>query len=559
MLGQIEDILRMLRSLEESVEATLWPKGTLSNLQRSACEMRSVADPVPRIALVGEFNAGKSTLVNTLVGRDVAAVDLFEMTSWVAIYRAGPRDRCELLGVDSTIREMPLDMFLDATRARRWDASTLAKLERVEIELEGNPLPVSLIDPPGFGSITRENEARMFSALELADLVLWIVDVDGVGSLREVTLIEQLRASGMPLAAVLTKTDLLDEPEEELEELVEFVAQRAQIAADRVFPVSATETGDVGLGRLRTFLESIPQERAGLRAQAAAAHEARATAAALTLIRAATDTLEDQATQVADAVEEREVVAALIRGRVLNEVSAWVRETLLSAERDEIQNALAEALAKGKADGHSLPALFSAAVPQHYLDSYWLRVMENAQQRWVAAWAAEGIDTMAYTLKAVGPAYESQTNDTTILTKGGNPDEVFQTSMAGTLGTATVASAWAAWLGPAAAQVTLGAAVTGVGIPIALMGAGVSYMLARKRHKERKVRHEVLAAELMSGLVNSFADAVTQGTLADAIDAAHADLTLTSSTQNKPIAAWLSELRQAETVLDKPRLLESHE
>src|ERR1039457_4415451 len=41
---------------------------------------------VPRILLMGRFKAGKSTLINSLVGANVAATDIFEMTSWVARY-----------------------------------------------------------------------------------------------------------------------------------------------------------------------------------------------------------------------------------------------------------------------------------------------------------------------------------------------------------------------------------------------------------------------------------------------------------------------------------------
>ncbi len=68
-----------------------------ASIELAEREFAALSDERLRIALLGEFNSGKSTLLNALSGRTVAATDALEMTSWVATIRRGPVDEATVI------------------------------------------------------------------------------------------------------------------------------------------------------------------------------------------------------------------------------------------------------------------------------------------------------------------------------------------------------------------------------------------------------------------------------------------------------------------------------
>src|SRR3984885_10748404 len=62
-----------------------------------------------RVAIAGRLKAGKSTLVNALIGRRVAPTDVGECTRVVTRFRYGPADRVDVVRRDGSRRSLPLD------------------------------------------------------------------------------------------------------------------------------------------------------------------------------------------------------------------------------------------------------------------------------------------------------------------------------------------------------------------------------------------------------------------------------------------------------------------
>lgn len=110
-------------------------------------------EPV-RIAVAGRVNAGKSTLVNALVGQQVAPTDVSECTRVVTWYRYGAPQRLEVVHRDGSRRQerlgpagrLPSELGLDA-----------ADIGRLEVWLTNDVLrSMTLIDTPGLGSLNEE-------------------------------------------------------------------------------------------------------------------------------------------------------------------------------------------------------------------------------------------------------------------------------------------------------------------------------------------------------------------------------------------------------------------
>jgi GTP-binding protein Era len=164
------------------------------------------------VGVIGAPNAGKSTLVNALVGQKVAIVSAKAQTT-----------RARLMG----------------------------------IAIEGGA-QILLVDTPGIFAPRRRLDRAMVAAAwagaEDADLVLLVIDAAAKLGQRAETILEGIKDSTQPLMIVLNKVDIARK-----EDLLTLAAQLSERLNPRqLFMVSAT-TGD-GVADLRQALaEAMPE------------------------------------------------------------------------------------------------------------------------------------------------------------------------------------------------------------------------------------------------------------------------------------------------------------
>src|SRR5262245_48959239 len=72
-------------------------------------DVRRRLDEPLRVAVAGRLKAGKSTLVNALIGRRVAPTEVGECTRVVTQFRYGSADRIEVVRRDGSRAALPLD------------------------------------------------------------------------------------------------------------------------------------------------------------------------------------------------------------------------------------------------------------------------------------------------------------------------------------------------------------------------------------------------------------------------------------------------------------------
>lgn len=133
------------------------------------------------LVVVGEFNSGKSSVINALVGERVAAEGILPTTASVTMLRYG------------------------AERKERTVADAL-----VEVEFPADFLrEITIVDTPGTNAIVRRHEEITDQFVPRADLALFVTSADRPFTESERGFIERLRGWGKPVVAVLNKTDLL--------------------------------------------------------------------------------------------------------------------------------------------------------------------------------------------------------------------------------------------------------------------------------------------------------------------------------------------------------------
>jgi hypothetical protein len=129
---------------------------------------RRLAEPL-RIAVAGMVKAGKSTLLNAMIGEEIAPTDTGECTRIVTWYRYGHSPRIMLYPVRGEPHTLPLKrvdgrLVFVLGRARAED------VERLVVDWPSEHLrDVTLIDTPGIASLSEDVSARSVSFLTPAD------------------------------------------------------------------------------------------------------------------------------------------------------------------------------------------------------------------------------------------------------------------------------------------------------------------------------------------------------------------------------------------------------
>ncbi|GAB0102479.1 dynamin-like GTPase family protein [Nocardia sp. JMUB6875] len=157
---------------------------------------RRLDEPL-RVALAGQLKAGKSTLLNALVGQDIAPTDATECTRLVTWYRNGTAPRVTAYSADGARADVVVRRGRGAEglpgahgltfdlSALRWDAPTPREVDRLAVEWPSAELTqTTIIDTPGISSLSKEVSARTSRlltpggtgpALPPADAVLYLL------------------------------------------------------------------------------------------------------------------------------------------------------------------------------------------------------------------------------------------------------------------------------------------------------------------------------------------------------------------------------------------------
>src|SRR5262249_58628474 len=140
----------------------------------------------------GEFNSGKSSFINALLGEKVLAEGVTPTTDRITLLRYG----------DIPIEE-PLEEFL---LARSFPADVLRQLV--------------IVDTPGTNAIIRRHEELTRDFIPRSDLVLFITSADRPFTESERAFLSAIQEWGKKIVIVLNKADLLEA--HELEHVLTF-------------------------------------------------------------------------------------------------------------------------------------------------------------------------------------------------------------------------------------------------------------------------------------------------------------------------------------------------
>ena len=117
------------------------------------------------VAIAGKVKAGKSTLLNALIGEELAPTDAGECTRVVTWYRNGPTYRVTVESLDGSVRQVPFHREEGALTVELGGQS-VDDIRRMVVEWPSSSLKhLTLIDTPGLDSVSAATSQRTLAFL----------------------------------------------------------------------------------------------------------------------------------------------------------------------------------------------------------------------------------------------------------------------------------------------------------------------------------------------------------------------------------------------------------
>lgn len=176
----------------------------------SACEALAIEMQRPlRVAVVGEFNAGKSTFINALIGADVAPTGILPTTAWLHWLSWAPDAFARIVTAEGPDRIVGHDV-LKAALGELQAHGTKVRMVHICAPIE-RLRRIEVLDTPGFNAPETDHVEAARQAFHEAHVALWVMDALQALKDSERRVLAEIRELGTPVMVLVNKCDRLTE------------------------------------------------------------------------------------------------------------------------------------------------------------------------------------------------------------------------------------------------------------------------------------------------------------------------------------------------------------
>lgn len=231
---------------------------------REFCEFPDLTQRIV-VGFGGAFSAGKSSLINTILGKKRLVTEIDPTTSIPTYLMSGDSDQITVVNHNAAHIEISQDEFLILTHSEKekYGSSIGENLRVAFIKDNGFQWQnIALLDTPGYSSSDIEQSTRTDAnvaraQLNTAQLIVWAVAIDnGTISEEDLNFLSELR-SDIPKLIVITRAD-----KKQLEDVLAVVESVRQALVSRkldvldVIAVSARKTKDYPITPVIDWLDT---------------------------------------------------------------------------------------------------------------------------------------------------------------------------------------------------------------------------------------------------------------------------------------------------------------
>lgn len=517
-LTAVDAARSLTHALEESLSAI--PDGSRGDAQRALRRLQDVvlprledADAPVLVVVGGSTGSGKSTLVNSLLGRNVSRAGAVRPTTRRPVLICSPQQRDWFM----SDRVLP--------RLAKSEGSGGDSLDAITIAVEETLWPtVGIVDAPDIDSVEDGNRRLASELLDGADLWVFVTTAARYADAVAWKHLEEAGSRGLRVAIVLNRVPV-GAAEEVREDLASLARQRGlgevMIVTVEEQPLTDGRLPAAAIAPIGAYLESIgrdAQERAAIVRRSlsgAVSSSLQETAHALEAARERNREFEAASEDVRQLISSyaREASSSSSDDVLRGEVSARIAEVLGSWDMTKTVSRVFSGLSSrlmGAIRGQAAPDVqvqrdLTGGLAQRLADQYhraWQESVRRARSLVDTSSFDEFLDVDAVAQRARRVAQEWTSEVTELIRAQAESSRVSGRMLAGGINVVTVSLMVAAF--------TMTGGLTGVEVGIAGASAALSQTVLESYFGERTVRSlaqqardalERLAAASLSGVV----------------------------------------------------------
>jgi small GTP-binding protein len=209
------------------------------------------------LVVVGQFKRGKTTFINTLLGKDLLPTSIIPLTSIITVLKYGDKIKAVVFMDNGSKKEISIEEIqLYATE--KHNPKNEKGVNRVEVFYPSSYLKsgVQIVDTPGVASIHEHNTITTYQYLPQADAAIFLVSVDPPLTQAELLFLQDLKKLVSRIFFVQNKIDIVSpsDRQEALDFTKKVIEERGGFENIEIYPLSAkTKSG------LPAFEKSLEQ------------------------------------------------------------------------------------------------------------------------------------------------------------------------------------------------------------------------------------------------------------------------------------------------------------
>ncbi len=165
------------------------------------------------ITMLGHFSAGKSMLINNILGKDILPVQKLEATAVLTYIQYGTLEECVIVYENGTSSNHELsvlkDIFQNTSKFEK-----IGEIDHIEVYLNNDLLSTGLImvDTPGVNSVIQKHQDLAVDAIEQSGRIIYVLS--NAPSNVDKQFIKQISDCGIHISFIRTYCDSLKNDEE---------------------------------------------------------------------------------------------------------------------------------------------------------------------------------------------------------------------------------------------------------------------------------------------------------------------------------------------------------
>ncbi len=468
---------------------------TLCQIDREGEILESKIDLSTKIVLMGEVKAGKSTVLNCFVGSELSDTDVLEATASIIEVRYSNEEYSEIHKQDgSVIKDKPEEIkkILDGQRG---NMEFFKECDHIKYNLSLETLKeISLVDTPGIATVTFQNAQKAKNFIQKSDVVIWVLNSNHLGQMDIEESLQEVAKMGKPIILVANR---IDEVAGDSERILDYIEEHLGIYAKKVFPLSAFDAYTA----LQSMNQELLKESGFVELRDYIINEIENNArqvqneSIITSMKALFDKdlrchndYKNFSDNFIGQIDKNKELLMHHHNRIThlikNDLTHWLDHEFFKSEMEYLYT-----LKDQKAIQKSLKEYFSESYIRSVVEQKAQKIVEMFNHEW-----RDSVQDIKITLKEDYEMnfnyYRGEFNNNP---SGGNNDLKEDltdgvkkgATVTGTYG--AVLAGYAAWLGPGAAYITIGSALTAMLPPLLIAGAAagaVSGWLKKGKNKE---------------------------------------------------------------------------